>query len=271
NETEQTPLLNEEDKQEQSNYLSVPSNQNLYSYDNEISIYNENDILFLVKEKPESRTLRNRIGHMLSTTKWNLTILLMIACDIFIVVLELFVQLDEKKQCDLPDSQPQDSYGQDKFATVVHHLGFVSDIFLYVFTTEVLLHIYCHGYKYLFESWLNFIDSFTVIITFTVTMIITFFSANEKAQGFVDVLIVLRFWRIFCLVESVVNATQLEANLRFKEVIVDLKAEVRILENRKNCYAEKLTELGYDLSKLENDYLFPKDKITIEENKSNEI
>jgi len=260
-ETEQTPLLykeNDETAVEQSNYLTVQENKNIYGDSEEMSLYNENDILFFVKEDPETHTLKSRVGHMLNTTKWNMTILLMIACDVFIVVLELFVQLDEKKQCFPPDQQPPHSVGHDRFVSVVHHLGMVSDVFLCVFTTEVVLHIYCFGVKYLFEAWINFVDSLTVIITFIVTIAITFYSVGDEAQGLIDILIVLRFWRIFCLVESVVNATQLEANLRFKEVLIDLNAEVRILENRKNCYAEKLTELGYDLSKLENDYLLPK-------------
>ncbi|OUM69043.1 hypothetical protein PIROE2DRAFT_3104 [Piromyces sp. E2] len=272
-ETENTPLLNKEEEkvEEKSNYLSVENNQNLYGDSEGMSLYNENDILFFVKEDPKERTLKNRVGHMLHTTKWNIAILLMLACDVFIVVLELFVQLDEKKQCTPPGMQPPQSAGHDKFVTVVHHLGFVSDVFLCIFTTEVVLHIYCFGVKYLFEAWINFIDSLTVIITFIVTIAITFYSVGDEAQNLVDILIILRFWRIFCLVESVVNATQLEANLRFKEILVDLNAEVRILENRKNCYAEKLTELGYDLSKLENDYLFPKRRAIKNEKESENI
>jgi len=280
-ETENTPLLNNEENAgeqsnyfsvqnnqniddnsednagEQSNYLTVQSSQNINSENEQMSIYDENDILFFVKEDPRTNTLKSRIGHMLHTTKWNMAILLMLACDVFIVVLELFVQLDEQKQCYPPDQQPPHSAGHDKFVSVVHHLGLVSDVFLCVFTTEVVLHIYCFGVQYLFEGWLNFIDSLTVIITFIVTIAITFYSVGDGAQNLVDILIILRFWRIFCLVESVVNATQLEANLRFKEVLIDLNAEVRILKNRKNCYAEKLIELGYDLSKLENEYLLP--------------
>jgi len=250
--SEKTPLLNKEKEKEKekSNYLAVPETNET---EDVMSLYNENDILFFVKEDKKGNTTKDRIGHMLHTTNWNITILLMLACDVFIVVLELFVQLDEKKS----DNNNMDK-NKEMFVSVVHHLGYVSDVFLCVFTLEVLLHLYCFGFKYLFEAWINFIDSVTVITTFIVTVAIAFYAVNEKAQGLVDLLIILRFWRIFCLVESVVNATQLEANLRFKEVLIDLNAEVRILENRKNCYAEKLTELGYDLSKLENDYLFPK-------------
>lgn len=248
--SESTPL--NKDKTSTSDYLTVnPEN------DNEVlSIYNETDVLFVVKDDSQSNTLKDRIGHMLNSTQWNISILLMIACDTFLVVLELFIQLDEQKQCN-PDNKPQ-SYDHDLIASIVNDFGFLSDIFLCIFTMEVFLHLYCFGFKYLLEAWINFIDSITVIITFIVTILITFYAAGDKSQRLVDILIVLRFWRIFCLVESVVNATQLEANLRFKEVLIDLNAEVRILENRKNCYAEKLTELGYDLSQLENDYLFPK-------------
>jgi len=249
---EYTPL-NQEASCSSFNYLTVNNEQN----EETLSIYNETDLLFIVKDSSKSNTTKDRIGHMLNTKNWNIAILLMIACDVLIVVLELFIQLDEKRQCPQNPSS-NDIVDDDKFVTFVHKLGYLSDAFLYIFTAEFLLHVYCFGVKYIFEEWINFIDSLTVMITFALTIFFTFWAVNDTAQNFVDILIILRFWRIFCLVESVVNATQMEANLRFKDVLIDLNAEVRILENRKNCYAEKLTELGYNLSELENEYLFPK-------------
>ena len=198
--SENVPLLNEDTQK--SNYLAVPEEK---EEENPLSIYNENDILFCVKEETRNDTVKDRIGHMLHTTKWNITILLMIACDVFIVVLELFVQLDDKKKCPAcpinGGNPPINSFdmseaNHEKLANFVHHISFLSDIFLCVFTTEVFLHLYCFGFGYLFEAWINFVDSLTVITTFIVTIAITFYSASEEAQGLVDILIILRFWRV---------------------------------------------------------------------------
>jgi len=198
--SENVPLLNEDTQK--SNYLAVPEEK---EEENPLSIYNENDILFCVKEETRNDTVKDRIGHMLHTTKWNITILLMIACDVFIVVLELFVQLDDKKKCPAcpinGGNTPINSFdmsesSHEKLANFVHHISFLSDIFLCVFTTEVFLHLYCFGFGYLFEAWINFVDSLTVITTFIVTIAITFYSASEEAQGLVDILIILRFWRV---------------------------------------------------------------------------
>lgn len=186
--TEYTPLNQDTSS---SNYLTVNKEQN----EDTLSIYNESDVLFIVKDTSKTHTTKDRIGHILHTKNWNIAILLMIACDVFIVVLELFIQLDEKKQCPQNPSSI-DVSDNDTFVTVVHNLGYLSDVFLCVFTTEVILHLYCFGIKYLFEEWINFIDSITVMITFTVTVFITFWAANDTAQNFVDLLIILRFWRV---------------------------------------------------------------------------
>lgn len=183
----------------------------------------------------------------------------MIVTDVLIVIIELFMQLTEAKKC-LPPGADDPEVEHGGFESIVHKLGYLSNVFLCVFTLEVFLHIWCFGISYLFEAWINFVDSLTVLTTFSLTLFIWFYTGDKTTQGIVNLLIIIRFWRIFCLVEAVANATKIEANIRFKDIILDMKAEQRILDSRCESYKHKLIELGYDPNIVETEYLYPSTK-----------
>ncbi|XP_031572222.1 voltage-gated hydrogen channel 1-like [Actinia tenebrosa] len=117
---------------------------------------------------------------------------------------------------------------EDHFASNLLH--FVTIAILSLFVLEIVLKIYALGIEYFwFEKW-EMLDAFVIVVAFTIEITLSAIHANEW-KG-LELIIVLRLWRVIRLVTVMVT---------FKEEFYEL-IEDEIDAKRKVDEAETETE-----------------------------
>nr|CAB3254996.1 voltage-gated hydrogen channel 1 [Phallusia mammillata] len=151
-----------------------------------------------VPEDHEELTTRQKLMHILHSKPVHIIIIVLVIIDCFLVIFELLVDV---KAITFPPENP--------IPGIFH--GF-SIAILSVFMIEIGLKIYA-DHRHFIRHKIEVLDAVVVIISFAVDIALVFFE-NSEALAALGLLVILRLWRVFRIVNGIIVTVKTKADER---------------------------------------------------------
>ncbi|XP_031572220.1 transmembrane protein 266-like isoform X2 [Actinia tenebrosa] len=132
---------------------------------------------------------QNLMGKMLTGVTWQMTIILLVLIEVVINIILLLIAFKAIKD------------SEDHFASRLLH--FVAITILAIFVLEICLKLFALGYKFFWLQKWELLDASVVLVAFTLEVIFSAINANEL-RG-LELVIILRLWRVVRLVSVIVS------------------------------------------------------------------
>ncbi|KAH0559035.1 hypothetical protein GP486_004364 [Trichoglossum hirsutum] len=165
-----------------------------------------------------SRVRRARLAtkRFLASKVAHYSILLMVTLDVTCIFGDIFINLFTCGK-----QNPDRAWG-----VALEVLGDISSVFSCLFLLELLVSVWAAGYEY-FQSWFHCFDAGVIIVGFVVDVLL-----HGVVEEVVSLVVVLRLWRIFKIVE--------EFSVGAEEEMHDLRERVEQLEDENKKLKEEL-------------------------------
>lgn len=180
------------------------------------------------------------LGDILESKKAHITIIALVILDLVCILIEITISLIQQVDCkDGTSTKSAPFEGSEKHESPTHIaeevMHWISVTILIIFAIENLLKLMAFGLKYFTKHLMHLFDCFIVIASLALTI-----SLHGVAGELVGLLVLLRFWRIIRLMDSIVLALAWkheEGIEKMHRVIDDLKKRITELETERETLA----------------------------------